>query len=51
MPQANATAEAMEFGTEARTFRAKYGYSKSGDQSLYEYVYDLTKELLSYVGE
>ncbi len=51
MPQANQTAEAMEFGGGSTTFRMKYGYSKSGNQSLYEYVVDLTKEFLRNVGE
>jgi len=50
MPQANATAEAMEFGNEPRTFREKYGRSRSGDQYLYEYVIDLTKEFTRRVG-
>lgn len=50
IPQANATAEAMEFSTKPSTFREKYGRSKSGDRYLYEYVIDLTREFMSYVG-
>jgi chromosome partitioning protein len=49
MPQANATAEAMEFGVNPGTFRQKYGSSKSGDRYLYEYVIDLAKEFIDYV--
>jgi len=49
MPQANATAEAMEFGVDPGTFRKKYGRSRSGDRYLYEYVIDLTKEFMDYV--
>jgi chromosome partitioning protein len=50
MPQANTTAEAMDFGENPGTFRAKYGRSRSGDRYLYEYVIDLAKEFMSHVG-
>jgi len=50
MPQANATSEAMEFSHGQNTFRKKYGYSASGGQPLYQYVIDLTKELMAHVG-
>ena len=50
MPQANATAEAMEFGKTPTTFKEKYGRSKSGDRYLYEYVIDLTREFMKHVG-
>ncbi len=48
MPQANATAEAMDFNTIPSTFKQKYGRGKVGDRFLYEYVVDLTKEFLQY---
>lgn len=50
IPQANATAEAMEFGKTPSTFRQKYGCSRSGNRYLYDYVIDLTKEFIEYVG-
>jgi chromosome partitioning protein len=54
IPQANATAEAMEYGIETNgakfTFKQKYGRSKSGERYLYEYVEDLTREFIGYVG-
>ncbi len=50
IPQANATAEAMEFESRPRTFREKYGKTKSGNLYLYEYVIDLTKEFIRRVG-
>lgn len=50
IPQANATAEAMEFGKTPNTFRQKYGRSRSGNRYLYDYVIDLTKEFIEYVG-
>jgi hypothetical protein len=50
MPQANATAEAMEYGNTPKTFKEKYGRSKSGDRYLYEYVVDLTREFMKHVG-
>lgn len=49
IPQANATAEAMEFGSNPNTFRQKYGRSKAGDHYLYEYVINLVKEFIEYV--
>jgi len=48
MPQANATAEAMEFTNDVSSFKQKYGRSKSGDRYLYEYVQELTREFISY---
>ena len=50
MPQATATTEAMEFGNPVTTFRKKYGYARSGDQPIYQYVIDLAKELMGHVG-
>jgi chromosome partitioning protein len=50
IPQANATAEAMEFEKKSSTFREKYGRSTSGDQLLYSYVNHLTREFIQYVG-
>lgn len=50
IPQANATAEALDVQRTPRTFREKYGRSKSGDRYLYEYVIDLTKEFMRRVG-
>lgn len=52
IPQANATAEAMDFDHQSppRTFREKYGRSKSGNRYVYEYVIDLTKEFIKNVG-
>ncbi|MBD2426380.1 AAA family ATPase [Phormidium sp. FACHB-1136] len=46
IPQANATAEAMDFEGFPSTFREKYGRTKSGNRYLYEYVIDLTKEFV-----
>lgn len=46
MPQANATSEAMDFAGNPSTFKEKYGRSKSGDQYLYEYVLNLTREFM-----
>jgi chromosome partitioning protein len=51
MPQANATAEAMEFMACPSTFRQKYGTTKSGDRYLYEYVIDLTQEFMHHVNQ
>lgn len=48
MPQANATAESMEFTNPVTTFRQKYGRSQSGGRYLYEYVLDLTREFINY---
>jgi chromosome partitioning protein len=50
IPQANATAEAMDFGSKPRTFKEKYGRSKSGDRYLYDYVLDLTREFMKNAG-
>ena len=50
IPQSNATAEAMQFERVPNSFREKYGRSKSGNRYLYEYVIDLTKEFMQYVG-
>ena len=50
IPQANSTAEAMNFENEPLTFREKYGRSKSGEKYLYQYVIDLTKEFIKRVG-
>lgn len=47
MPQANATSEAMEFTNSPGSFKNKYGYSKSGDRQLHEYVTELTREFMS----
>jgi chromosome partitioning protein len=49
MPQANATAEAMDFETNPSTFRQKYGSGKVGGRYLYEYVVDLTNEFIRHV--
>jgi len=51
MPQANATAEAMEFTNTPVSFKQKYGRSKSGDRYLYEYVEDLTRELIAHANK
>lgn len=50
IPQANATAESMEFETTPSTFKQKYGRSKSGNHYLYQYVISLAKEFMKYVG-
>jgi chromosome partitioning protein len=50
MPQANATAEAMEFTNTPRSFKQKYGTSASGGRYLHEYVTELTREFIKYVG-
>jgi chromosome partitioning protein len=50
MPQANQTAEAMDFGAVPGTFKAKYGTSRSGGITLYQYVIDLAKEFQHHVG-
>ena len=49
MPQANATSEAMEFTNSPGSFKKKYGYSRSGDRPLHEYVTDLTCEFMKHV--
>ena len=48
MPQANATSEAMEFTNAPASFKRKYGYSRSGDRPLHEYVTDLAREFMSH---
>jgi len=50
IPQSNATAEAMDFVKRQSTFKQKYGYSRSGDRPLHEYVTDLTREFMKNVG-
>ena len=50
IPQANSTAEAMNFKNKPSTFRDKYGSSKSGEKYLYQYVIDLTREFIKRVG-
>lgn len=50
MPQADATASAMDFETPIKTFKQKYGYSKSGNIPIYQYIIDLTKEFMQYAG-
>lgn len=49
MPQANATAEAMDFGGEFGNFREKYGRGQSGGRALHAYVEALTKEFVQHV--
>ncbi|MDG5816648.1 AAA family ATPase [Chitinispirillales bacterium ANBcel5] len=48
IPQANATAESMEFTNPVSTFKQKYGRGRSGCHYLYEYVLDLTREFMNY---
>jgi chromosome partitioning protein len=48
MPQANATSEAMEFTNSPVSFKRKYGYSRSGDRPLHEYVTDLAREFMNH---
>jgi chromosome partitioning protein len=50
MPQANATADSMEFSNTPRTFKEKYGYSRAGGEPLHGYVTNLTREFMKYVG-
>ncbi len=48
MPQASATAAAMEFqGALDKSFKAKYGLTGSNGQRVYDYVIDLTREFIS----
>jgi len=49
IPQANATAEAMDFENSPSTFQEKYGRSESGKRYLYEYVMDLAGEFIRRV--
>ena len=46
MPQANATADAMQFDQSPETFKRKYGYSKSLGKPLHQYVVNLTREFI-----
>lgn len=48
MPQANATAEAMDVKNSQTSFTGKYGTSKSGDYYLYQWVTKLTQEFIQY---
>ncbi|MBO0721627.1 MAG: AAA family ATPase [Blastocatellia bacterium] len=50
MPQANATAEAMDYDKKFSTFSEKHGYSRSADMPLHHYVTNLTQEFLRYAG-
>ncbi len=50
MPQANATAEAMDFSATPRTFKEKYGYQSSGGKKLHEHVTELAAEFIENVG-
>lgn len=50
IPQADATAQAMDFGYKFSTFKEKYGRTTSGGKYLYEYVVDLSKEFIRRVG-
>jgi chromosome partitioning protein len=50
MPQANATADSMEFTNTPRSFKEKDCYGRSGDRPLHSYVTDLTREFMKYVG-
>ncbi|WP_425146441.1 ParA family protein [Deinococcus sp.] len=47
MPQANATAEAMDYGGSPRNFRDKYGRSRSGTLPMYELPILLADEVLA----
>lgn len=50
IPQANKLAEAVDLTETPRSFKQKYGTSKSGDRYIYEYIFELTEEFLKYVG-
>lgn len=50
MPLANTYADIPMYDNEPKTFREKYGRSKSGDRFLYQYVIDLTREFMSHAG-
>ena len=50
IPQANTTAEAMDFSVTPKSFKEKYGYQSSGGRKLHEYVTELTREFMKYVG-
>lgn len=49
LPQANATAEAMDFDREVANFKEKYGRGKSGDHYLYDYPIQFAEEFLTHV--
>ncbi|MHB8335784.1 MAG: hypothetical protein ACYDEE_00005, partial [Ignavibacteriaceae bacterium] len=49
IPQANKLAEAVDLTETPRSFKQKYGTSKSGDRYIYEYIFELTEEFLRYV--
>jgi chromosome partitioning protein len=48
IPQSNKYAEAAEVALIPSTFKEKYGYSRSGDRPLHEYVTDLTREFTDH---
>jgi chromosome partitioning protein len=50
IPLANTYADVPLYDNEPKTFREKYGRSKSGDRFLYQYVIDLTKEFMAHAG-
>jgi chromosome partitioning protein len=50
VPQANATAEAMDFSVKPKSFKEKYGYQSSGGRKLHEYVTELAREFMKHVG-
>lgn len=49
LPQANATAEAMDYDREVLNFKDKYGKSKSGNHYLYDYPIQLAAEFITHV--
>jgi chromosome partitioning protein len=50
IPEANRLSEAVDIENQhPRTFKQKYGTTKSGDQYIYEYIIQLTEEFLTYV--
>jgi chromosome partitioning protein len=51
MPQANSTAEVMDFDKKFNTFNQKHGYSQAAGVPLHHYVTNLTKEFLLYAGQ
>lgn len=51
IPQATKLADAVDIENQSpRTFKQKYGTTKSGDRYIYEYIFELTEEFLRYVG-
>jgi chromosome partitioning protein len=48
MPHSNSYAEAMDVDIKRSSFREKYGYAKSGDRPLHEYVTNLTREFITH---